>query len=46
MGGNRDDRALGVAVASPDSLVVAGIAQPADTHELIANGRILFFDIR
>jgi len=46
MGGNRDDRALGVAVAGPDSLVVAGIAQPADTHELIANGRILFFDIR
>jgi len=46
MGGNRDDRALGVAVAGANAMVVAGIAQPADAKKLIANGRILFLDIR
>jgi hypothetical protein len=46
LGGNRDDRALGVAVAGDNAMVVAGIAQPADSKKLIANGRILFLDIR
>ncbi|MCP4329997.1 MAG: hypothetical protein GY791_16340 [Alphaproteobacteria bacterium] len=44
-GGNRDDRGLGVVVTGAKGVVVSGMAQPADAKQLIANGRILFFEL-
>ena len=44
IGGNRDDRGLGLAVDGGRRFVVSGMAQPADTGQLIADGRVLFIE--
>ncbi len=46
LGGNRDDRGLGLAAAGEGNFVVSGMVQPPDQDQLIANGRILFIEVR
>jgi hypothetical protein len=45
VGGDRDDRGLGIAAAGAGAFVVTGIAQPEDADGLVADGRILFYRV-